>query len=212
MKTTEAYEIKSHLENVWSNFIIKYPHLRRYRDGVFFAGGCIRSLVQGEKPKDYDIFFSDSRIRKAFMLMCHESRLGTPTLNSISFKMENADIQFITIRCEKPLDEILSFDFTFNMNYYDLKKEELYVHDLEAIQKKRIVFNYNCRNAFDTFYRIFTFIDRGYESPSQNCKDKMATRLTQLDAIKTKEQFINSTRRCSSSIIKYGRLDFLEEK
>lgn len=209
--TKKELAIIDHLELMWTRFEAAYPKLARYRSGLYFAGGCIRSLVQDEQPKDYDLFFQDSSIRKAFMLTCEQEGLGKQTLNSFSFKVNDQDFQVITIECETPHDEVMSFDFTCNMNYYDLKTKELFIYDARAAEDKELIINFNCRNPFDTFYRVFDFMARGYSAPSQTGKDMLAVRMSQIDPIHTKGQFVDSTRRCTSAAIIYGRLDFLED-
>ncbi|QKE56496.1 nucleotidyl transferase [Bacillus phage YungSlug] len=61
------------------------------KQDIFFAGGCIRSMMSGEKPKDYDIYFTNKETAK--LVVQHYLKLVSKYAN-ISCDIKDTDKGF----------------------------------------------------------------------------------------------------------------------
>jgi len=179
------------------------------KDNGYFAGGCIRSLVKNEEPKDYDVFFCDEGIVNEIKENEFLQKYFT-TQNSININIGGSKFQLITMDYGDASCVIDKFDFTFNMNFYRFADNYLVIKDKQAVLDKTIRVNYNCRNSFDTCVRIEKFIRYGYTLESDKEMYKIATRVSQLQPVKTKEDFKCVTRTCGSAMLDSGKVDFLD--
>jgi hypothetical protein len=185
------------------------PIFTLIKEHGYFAGGCIRSLLTNDEPKDYDIFFKDEESLNLIKNNEYLKRYFT-TNNSINMLLNGVKFQIITLECGFPETVISKFDFTFNQNYFVFSNKALFIKDKESIINKIIEINYDCRNSFDTCIRIEKFLNRGYKLKSDKEMYKIATRITQLDPVTTKQQFKTATRHCASSLLDSGKVDFLD--
>lgn len=164
-------------------------------EDMFIAGGCIRSVLEGETPKDIDIFFKSNvdleKVRNMFKLDLPHTFI---TDNAISLTIEGIKYQFITTCKGTPLDVINEFDFTMNMNYFDFEKNQLYIQDKMAIFDKQLKVNLNCRNKLGTLSRIAKFVNRGYKIPSQMNLLELGVQLTKENEIKDFETMQSESR------------------
>lgn len=90
--------------------------------GCFVAGGAIESIYRGEKPKDYDVYFSGPVDYRQLIDIINASNLPNP-VESLEFfrgyklsrtmeeleKPENKNIRFIDVTCEgKPKIQLIT--------------------------------------------------------------------------------------------------------
>jgi hypothetical protein len=160
------------------------PEIKRYTSGimgayqdVFISGGCIASLLQGEEPNDFDVYFRSIGIQKAvldFVKMNHADEIedysvkyrdaNAATLGKVitenATTMKNK-IQFITRKSGTPEEVRESFDFVHCTPWYDVSTNMLYIsreqYDL-CVTKKLKVKNAGSLKG----YRTQKFINRGY--------------------------------------------------
>lgn len=163
---------------------------------MFIAGGCIRSILEGEQPKDVDIFFNHNinldKVRNYFEFW--GSLKPFITDNAVTLTIEGMKYQFITTCKGTPLDVVNEFDFTMNMNYFDFETDQLYIQDKMAIFDKQLKVNLNCRNKLGTLSRIAKFVNRGYKIPSQMNLLELGVQLTREKEVKDFETMQSESR------------------
>lgn len=160
------------------------------RQNLFFAGGCIRSLVLNETPKDYDLFFRTEEAKDLFIswLEFNHNAISSPftnmkklllarmsqTKNAATFHLTKNNkvdkvIQCVSLFSGSPKEVIGNFDFTVNMNYYDPLTNELVICDLPSIKNKKLIVN-SIRNI--GYYRVKQFERYGF-TIDPNVKEKL---------------------------------------
>jgi poly(A) polymerase len=140
--------------------------LTRFRHTAFLVGGCVRDLLLGLKPKDFDIgtsatprqikrLFRNSRIIGRRFRLAHVYFHGGKIIEVATFRAldrdddasedsENDSDNDLMIRDDNqfgsPTDDALRRDFTINQLFYDLEKGHVVDHcgGLEDL-KKRLV-------------------------------------------------------------------------
>jgi hypothetical protein len=178
LETFKILEVKDKIRNYAEPEIKRYTSaiMGAYQD-VFISGGCIASLLQGEEPNDFDVYFKHVGIQKAvldYVKVTHQDEIedysvkyrnaNAATLGKVitenATTMKNK-IQFITRSCGEPEDVRESFDFVHCTPWYDVANNKLYISreqfDL-CVGKKLKVKNANSLKD----YRTKKFIDRGY--------------------------------------------------
>ncbi len=162
---------------------------------LFIAGGCIRSLIEGSEIKDIDIFFKNdiekSKIKEYFK---DTLKLGFTTENATTVILEGIKYQFITTHQGFPIDVVNEFDFTMNMNFFDMNNDQIYIHDENAIKNKKLKINLKCRNKLGTLARIIKFVERGYGLPNRLNLIELGVQLTKENAISEFEQLQDSSK------------------
>lgn len=93
----------------------KIPDLYEFvMENAFLAGGAVRDLTRGQKPKDYDIFFKTKKAKDEFVknFSKHMKETGIGNYNW-------HDFQFITIRHGTPQEVTDTFDWNVNQVFFD---------------------------------------------------------------------------------------------
>jgi hypothetical protein len=145
-------------------------------DKMFVTGGAIASLLQGEDPNDYDVYFNDYNSMLTFsQTLQHHHRasiadvtekyrefLGKDgkmiTQNAIT--MDNK-ISFITCYCGEPKDVRKTFDYTHCLPYYEIGENKLYISRLQYDACVSKVLDVNNASSVKS-YRERKFLERGY--------------------------------------------------
>jgi len=141
--------------------------------GLFLAGGFVRSVVEGEKPKDVDIWVSskEEAQRWARLLSGALHRGSFATSNAITISFPDTAIQFITRwTFQTPEEVIKTFDFTiaqavvwFDKGVGEWKGlcAETFLDD---VANKRLVYTSPVReeDAAGSLLRVNKFVARGY--------------------------------------------------
>ena len=141
--------------------------------GLFLAGGFIRSVVEGEKPKDVDIWVRspEEAQRWARILGVALHRGAFSTTNAITISFPDTAIQFITRwTFQTPGEVIQTFDFTIAQAVVWFDKVEgkwkgLCAETfLEDVREKRLVYKSPVReeDAAGSLLRVNKFLRRGY--------------------------------------------------
>lgn len=149
----------------------------------FVSGGCIASILQGEEPKDIDIYFVSQFVADPIIKLytTDPSYMGevadidekyrdvpnTPyMLSQGKMVTENAvtlknGLQLITKHYGTPDEIRQTFDFVHCMPYYDARNDKLYIsrEQYNCCVNKCLVIN-NSANL--TTWREDKFIKRGY--------------------------------------------------
>lgn len=143
--------------------------------GHFLAGGFIRSVVEGEKPKDIDLFGPTHQDLERYSELLAGSRGRLKTNNAISVQLPEIQVQFILRWLfNSPEDVIRSFDFTIAQavvwfdrsagRYGEWKGmcAEPFINDVE---NKQLVYTSPTReeNAAGSLLRVNKFLGRGYK-------------------------------------------------
>lgn len=175
-------------------------------EDVFIAGGCIRSLMLGEKVKDVDLFLSTDRSLEYLKGL----NIGFLSQNALTLHHNNLEYQIIIHNTNKPIDMVKEFDFKMNMNYYDYYMDYLYISFPDIIKDKRLEINTACRNKLGTLARLFKFLERGYKSPSRNSLLRLGVGLTREEPINNFQQ-LEERSRLYISEKDYNEIDFVEK-
>jgi hypothetical protein len=156
-----------------------------YAHNYFVSGGCFASYLQGEEPKDIDIYFIHEKLAKrvidlytndpsymnevAVFSEKYRDVKGHPggmciTENAVTLKN---GLQLITKHYGQPKDLRASFDFVHCMPYYDSRDGLLYIsrEQYNCCVNKCLVIN-NSANL--TTWREDKFKKRGYDYGTAN--------------------------------------------
>lgn len=141
----------------------------------FVSGGCIASLLQNEKPKDWDVYCIDNIMlehvadvlnKNSNLIADYDEKYRNVTTGSGKAITENAitlnnRVQFITRNYGTP-DQIRStFDYVHCTPYYSIGENKLYISrkQFDACVNKKMIVN-NEKNV--TKHRLHKFLERGY--------------------------------------------------
>lgn len=142
--------------------------------GLFLAGGFIRSVVEGEKPKDIDLFGPTHQDLERYSELLAGTRGRLKTNNAISIQLPEIQVQFILRWLfNHPEDVIRSFDFTIAQavvwfdrgagtfgEWKGLCAETF----LEDVAGKKLIYTSPTReeDAAGSLLRVNKFLGRGY--------------------------------------------------
>ena len=138
----------------------------------YFAGGCVYSLYNGQKPKDYDLFLdSDEAVEK----------LNAADIEGGDFKSEYALslglYQIVTRFVGAPEEVVAEFDFMHNMFFFRDGKIQN-VAPWKYLNTKKLIFNRaRARDICGAIMRVPKFVARGMTIS----KYEMAVMLNLLD-------------------------------
>lgn len=133
----------------------------------FFAGGCIRDLINEEQPADYDIFLKEkvdvNKLETAF----HKKYIVCKTINALTLSIDGIKVQIVTVRYGHPVKTVSGFDFNVNKNFYNPSDSNpisnFYVQDFMSIRSKRLCVCEGIDNPFDAIYRLNRLGQKGYQ-------------------------------------------------
>lgn len=135
---------------------------------IYFAGGCIYSLWNHSKPKDYDIFLKETTIIETLKNLDIWAYIS-------EYALSYGKYQIVTKYHGEPLECVGEFDFAHNMYYYiPLIGDTIHhvgwecenvVDDIvnySYLDTKELIFN-ECRSrdVEGVYLRINKFLDRG---------------------------------------------------
>jgi hypothetical protein len=131
------------------------------RTKTFFAGGCIRDMIRGKDPKDYDLYFFDEESRnKFFELVKDEFQFKETSIKNYNSK--KMPIQVITVVTGMPENLIDTFDFTINQGYYIPQLDILKLGDLENV----LIPGKHIFTPIQALLRAQRFLKQGYKLPA----------------------------------------------
>lgn len=144
-----------------------------FRNSCFLAGGAVRDLLIGKKPKDWDIFFNLGNSCIDNFLKDLGKTYGYPNM-IIQFKSDNAlsvlingqQVQFIGKKYAGHPDYVINrFDFTNSMGYYDIGTDKLVITpEMEkACENKTLQFNEDAFSPKLSPKRAKKFTDNGWD-------------------------------------------------
>jgi hypothetical protein len=147
------------------------PQDRDYiKSHTYFAGGCIYSIYNNQRPKDYDIF-CDSLDIVEFISQEIDSleKLGIVqdifiTSNAISIN-DYSDYNFQIIKkfYGEPSGVIAQFDFYHNFFAF-INGKIISFHNWRYIETKKLCFNFDrARDIGNVILRIPKFVERGFK-------------------------------------------------
>lgn len=144
-----------------------------FKPSCYIAGGSIASIVLGEEPKDYDMWFEspeafkdvdDSRWVTAFQT--GKTKYAT-TCTLPSGKI----VQFVQNRMGPPSQLVPQFDFRHTHSYY-LQNGTL-SYDRDFIERKCLEFKGRLDHPMNTMERVLKFSKRGYYVPFETIQALM---------------------------------------
>lgn len=184
-----------------------YPlfHLEEYMYGHngFIAGGCLKNIFNGEKPKDIDIWFKNSdeyiKAKHHFEELIEEKperwkkAYENKNVFAIYDKLRNRTLELVKRRYGTPEEILEQFDFTIVKFAYFREVESADEDDSRAVWKvlrnedffthlhlKRLVIDDDVPLPVNTFNRMIKYAKYGY-LPCKNTKVKMVQKLMELD-------------------------------
>jgi hypothetical protein len=183
--TTEQASVvrkaKNVLEQNLNSLLDVFGPYEKKLSGWYVSGGCISSILRGEKPKDYDIYFKDeetmqhviSLITQSPDLLIHVQNFDEKyrdikgkdgkciTENAITMKN---GLQFI-IKHWGNADAIRStFDFVHCMPYYSFGDKRLRISEEQYVCCVNKILKISCKENV-TDKRIAKFKELGYTIP-----------------------------------------------
>ena len=152
-------KVEKTLSEIIKDIELKLPQSVFNFDDYYIAGGCIYSIWNDSKPKDYDIFCKNKTALAKVQQYFKE--------NSCNFTSENAitygKYQFVTKWYGYAETEVGKFDFKHNMFYYDSEGLHNLV-DWDYLNSNKLVFNkLRARDVASILTRIPKFVARGME-------------------------------------------------
>src|SRR5690554_232362 len=92
-RNVNIQKVEDYLKDFTEDLFRGYPELLPYKQELFIAGGCLRSLILGEPVKDVDIFIKNDKSKdeiKSDILIG-----GVVTDNAISFGVYSPLLRFV---------------------------------------------------------------------------------------------------------------------
>ena len=164
---TQRYNKESNIIKSELSFLL--PLIRSLPKEHFFylAGGALRAIFSGNKPKDYDIFCNS---RVAFLDLYDKlnsdksNKILFESDNAITYKHDSKTIQLISKVYGTQEDILNVFDMTICQCSYDFITEEFLLNDnfLYHLAAKRIIILPNLKYPFSTLFRVFKYQEKGF--------------------------------------------------
>jgi hypothetical protein len=148
-----------------------------FANDMYLTGGAIASIIQDERPKDWDFYCKDIKtndsLKHWLQTIGHDNIADVDekykefqgqngkmiTANAIT--MDN-DASFITMLVGKPKDVRKTFDYIHCLPYYDLSTDTLYISKLQYdCCKNKLLVVSNEKSV--KIYRESKFLERGYK-------------------------------------------------
>lgn len=150
---------KNHLDPVWDELFRKLDP--KYKEYLFFAGGCFQSIALKDSVNDYDLFCSNPEVNYSIQNEIKEKFKSSliSAEKSLYFYSGDHQINYVRNFMGKPNTTIASFDFTHCMSYYTGDGEMVLSLDLG---RKELIFNKECKKSVGSLYRVKKFLSRGY--------------------------------------------------
>lgn len=158
-------DVKVELDEISTFLVDKLGHVLPL-ENAFFAGGCIRDLMLGLVPKDYDIYFYNTADIEKMKAYFRSNRLNVEetVMNNFNLTLQYKDqpvvFQFITLMSGTPESVVGAFDFTMNMNFYIFSTEVIQVH--ADVGDLRLHPGTNILRPIHALCRVQKFVARGY--------------------------------------------------
>jgi hypothetical protein len=154
----EKFDIDQDILNILNDF-----------DGVFLAGGSVRSYFDESPIHDYDLFFVNEDARDKVVKFLKENfdlKFECPNGTFHSFKTVSHDIQCIFPRPFATLEEVIdSFDFTITQFATDGSKIVTNIESIRDMANKRLVIH-KITYPGSTIKRLNKYLSYGfYASP-----------------------------------------------
>lgn len=178
MSDEATQKIEQHLDPIFDKFINLFPGKLQQdimRQSSYFAGGCIVSLLQGEKIQDYDIFLTDEQAvdvaKSYFDSMCiFTDEIVANTENAITVRLPGVEavVQIVTRFYGNPDRVFSSFDFEHCKTFY-IPHAKLANYDLDLIVNKKLVYTGE-KDQFplNTLKRFGKYCSRGYTPDNES--------------------------------------------
>lgn len=156
-------------------FLRKILHPNTY-DWMFLSGGAIPSLIQGEEPKDWDVYFMNQKTQvEVFDMFIADNADEIAVVDEKYREVPGSDgkmitenamtlkngIQFIIKHTGTPDEVRETFDFVHCKPYYHFGKDQLFIsrEQFDLCLAKKL----KCNNPFTlTMHREEKFKERGY--------------------------------------------------
>ena len=152
-------KVKSTLAEIVKDIELKLPKSVFNFNDFYIAGGCIYSIWNDKKPKDYDIFCKNKAAFAKVQQYFKENSCNYTSENAITY----GKYQFVTKWYGDAETEVGKFDFKHNMFYYDSEGLHNLV-DWDYLNSNKLVFNkLRARDVASILTRIPKFVARGME-------------------------------------------------
>lgn len=170
------------------------------RAKTFFAGGCIRDMIRGKEPKDYDLYFYDQESVNKFKELAKKEFSLKETLIH-NFNSRSHKFQLITILCGMPESLTKNFDFTVNTGYYCPQLDTIKIGELSNV----LYALPDTKSPFNALVRALQFVERGYALPAETIV-KLGVQINHMNKIDTDEDLSNALKGISTSFTLQGKI------
>lgn len=170
------------------------------KNKTYFAGGCIRDMIRGKEPKDYDLYFYDQESVDKFMVLARKEFSLKETLIH-NFNTKDRKIQLITVLSGMPEDLTEEFDFTINTGYYCPQIDTLKLGELNNILEPLPV----TKSPFNALVRALQFVEKGYALPASTLVN-LGIKINNMSKITTDEELQEALKGISTSFTLTGSI------
>lgn len=169
-------EIKAHLNGVFNEI----EAFLGFKPTCYIAGGSIASIVLGETPNDYDVWFElpdyfdqvDKAVTKADLAQNIMFATTNRTKYATTvFLPSGKKVQFVCNRMGHPDGLVPQFDFRHTQSFYT--QEGFLSCDIEFISRRCLEFVGKLDHPINTMERVLKFSKRGYFVPSETLESLM---------------------------------------
>lgn len=180
--------VRYELEMVWGEITA----FLEFTPKCYFAGGALASIVLGESPKDYDMWFENIDDWNTVW-----AKLINPNVSENMDRVKLSQfaatvtlpsgkvVQFVRNRLGKPLELVPTFDFLHTHSYYDPATLDLSIN-IPFIKSRSLQLVGNLDHPINTLERIIKFTKRGYFAPPEMLV-KFMLEINKLDPEKIKD-------------------------
>ena len=193
-------QVEKRLKEAKDAFISNVIKDESFRDSVYLAGGCIRDLISGVEPKDWDLYCVDeaTAVKLRRVLSKNISFNNNGNFDWLDYA-SNYRFNIICNKefCVSPEDLIKEFNFTCNMNYFHDNK--LVTKYLPDIMYKSLVFNRSSSYPLGCLVKLPRMQEIGYVVPEKEMFAMLGKVL--ILNIQTQEDFIKNCPNISNGVV-----------
>lgn len=168
-------QIKEHLDAVYK----EVETFLRFKPSCYIAGGSIASLVYGETPNDYDMWFEDpAEFKRVDVQLTHivadhndHVELNRTKYATTLILPSGKKVQFVQNRMGSPSVLVPQFDFRHTQSYY--LQDGTLSYDKDFIQRRCLEFKGNLDHPINTMERVLKFSKRGFFVPFETLQALM---------------------------------------
>ncbi len=144
-----------------------------FKPTCYIAGGCIASIVLGESPKDYDMWFElpdyFDEVDKSDYVVKNQTKKSKYATTVVL--PSGKEVQFVRNRMGIPSVLVPTFDFEHTQSYYT--QDGTLVYNENFIRSRTLVLKGPLDHPMNTMERVLKFSKRGFYVPFETLQNLM---------------------------------------